>query len=350
MYVRWTNFKCPSCNSSLESRVVSSPRVNVEHKKCRSCGFTYRTPDKEWQHMTRGQRVGYFLNEWAVAVLGLSLLCAALFYKTDWQASIWAVGIGVACCTPFWLWKLFMVRRSIARTSALTGPQNYVSGDVQGFEHLASNASFPTQPLPKSDVPIVQGPKKTSGLSLGWKIRLAVIGVAAVFGMLDSNWETIDKYFPQLNSVIHSGTPSSENDFAYHAAHLTEGVSKLSQASDACGNAKAFKQCQVALLGNRATLLDMRQHLQAFSDGWAKETRERSVPMNCQQAMSEFLAAWRGYLDVEDGAMVLLQSINPDSVDDIKAAGPRLDQVSEQEDAARDRLKKSHFGNVCDGY
>ena len=81
MYVRWTNFKCPSCNSSLESRVVSSPRVNVEYKKCRSCGFTYRTPDKEWRHMTKGQRVGYFLNEWAVAVVGLSLCVQPFFTR-----------------------------------------------------------------------------------------------------------------------------------------------------------------------------------------------------------------------------------------------------------------------------
>jgi hypothetical protein len=278
-------------------------------------------------------------------VLGLSLLCAAIFYKTDWQASVWAVGIGVACCAPFWLWKLFMVRRSIARTSALTGQQTYVSGDVQGF----ANTSFAAQPLPKADAPIAQAPKKKSGIGLGWKIRLALIGAGVIFAVLADNWATVDKYFPQLNSVIHSGTPTSQSDFDYHAAHLKEGMTKISEASDAC-DGKAFKQCQAALLGNKATLLDMRQHLEAFSDGWAKETRERSVPMNCQQAMSEFFTAWRRYLDVEDRAMVLLQSINPDSVDDIKASGPKLDQVSEQEDAATDRLNKAHVGNVCNGY
>jgi hypothetical protein len=245
---------------------------------------------------------------------------------------------------------MFMVRRSIARTSALIGQQNYVSEDVHGFDNFSSNASFATQPLSKSDAPITQVPKKTSGLSLGWKIRLCLIGAAAVFGMLDSNWAAIDKFFPQLNSVIHSGTPTSESDFDYHAAHLKEGLNKLSVASDACGNSKSFKQCQAALLGNKATLLDMHQHLQAFSDGWAKETRERSVPTACQEAMNEFFAAYRGYLDVEDRALVLLQPINADSGDDIRASGPQLDQISEQEDAATDRLKKVHVGGVCDGY
>src|SRR5580658_5488384 len=70
MYLlRWTTYRCPSCNAYIRSRVVTAPRVGLEYKKCRSCGFVYRTPDTEWQHMTNGQRVGYFLNEWALAVI-----------------------------------------------------------------------------------------------------------------------------------------------------------------------------------------------------------------------------------------------------------------------------------------
>ena len=347
MYVRWTTFKCPSCNSSLESRVVTSPRVNVEFKKCRSCGFTYRTPDKEWQHMSKGQRIGYFLNEWAVAVLGLSLLCAAIFYKTDWQASVWAVGIGVACCAPFWLWKLFKVRRSIARTSALIGQENHVSGDVQGFEHLASSAALSTQPLPKSDAPMAQAPKKTSRLSLGWKIRLALIGAVVIFAVLDDNWATVDKYFPQLNSVIHSGTPSSDSDFDYHYGHIKDGWNKLAAL---CGEGTTFKECRASLLANKPTLVDMRQHLQAINEGWSKEKRERSVPADCQKAMDHFLGAYEEFLNVKDRELALLQSIDPDSAEDIKASRPRIVAISDQEDTTVAALQKSDLGGVCNGY
>ena len=44
-----------------DSRMVGLTRVGLEYKKCRKCGARYRTPDKEWRDMTRGQRVGYFV-------------------------------------------------------------------------------------------------------------------------------------------------------------------------------------------------------------------------------------------------------------------------------------------------
>jgi hypothetical protein len=56
--------------------------------------------------MTKGQRVGYFLNEWIVAVLGLSVVFAAIFYfsdKSDWQAAAWAIGVPLRVVSRFGL-------------------------------------------------------------------------------------------------------------------------------------------------------------------------------------------------------------------------------------------------------
>lgn len=69
MYIRWTNFQCPSCNTTWASRIVSAPRPEQELRTCSKCGREFRTHDIEWLHMTAKQKVGYVLNEWMIAWL-----------------------------------------------------------------------------------------------------------------------------------------------------------------------------------------------------------------------------------------------------------------------------------------
>jgi Zn ribbon nucleic-acid-binding protein len=119
MFIRWTDYKCPSCNACTDSRMVGLPKVGTEHKDCRKCGFRYRTPDKEWRDMTKGQRVGYFVV-FAGATFCIFAFMAIVFFvadKSDWQFPAMTVAMGLALCTPFWVWKLLSVRRSIRRTS-----------------------------------------------------------------------------------------------------------------------------------------------------------------------------------------------------------------------------------------
>ncbi len=135
MYIRWIDYKCPSCNACVDSRLVRSPRVGVEYKNCRKCGFRYRTPDKEWRDMTKGQRVGYFVI-WSGATLGIFTFTAIVFFATDrsdWQFPAFTVAMGMVFCAPFWMWKLVSIRRSITRTSNLADPRNLVSEDFQGY-------------------------------------------------------------------------------------------------------------------------------------------------------------------------------------------------------------------------
>lgn len=74
--------------------------------------------------MTTGERVGYFLNEWTVGLLAIYIIAALILYdsdKTDLQTPLFILGVGTACFVPIWLWKLFLVKRSIARTYASLG-------------------------------------------------------------------------------------------------------------------------------------------------------------------------------------------------------------------------------------
>jgi hypothetical protein len=134
MFIRWINYKCPSCNACVDSRMVGLPKVGRAYKNCRKCGFTYRTPDQEWRDMTKGQRVGYFVR-FSGATLCIFTFMAILFFatdKSDWQFPAMTVAVGMVICAPFWMWKVFSVRRSIRRTSNLAESRNLVSGDIRG--------------------------------------------------------------------------------------------------------------------------------------------------------------------------------------------------------------------------
>lgn len=118
MYLRWTSYSCPSCGAHTESRIVSSPRVGLEHKECGKCGAAYRTPDKEWQNMTKGQRVGYFLSEWTAAWLGLFVLGGIILSDNHWLGGFYGFAAGCVWCAPSWLRKLWRVKQSRARILA----------------------------------------------------------------------------------------------------------------------------------------------------------------------------------------------------------------------------------------
>lgn len=75
--------------------------------------------------MTAGQRVGYFVI-FSGATLCIFVVMAILFFaedKSDWQFPAMTLAIGMIFCAPFWMWKLFSVRRSIRRTSNLAEPR-----------------------------------------------------------------------------------------------------------------------------------------------------------------------------------------------------------------------------------
>jgi hypothetical protein len=349
MYVRWVTYRCPSCNARTESRVVNSTKVGLEYKKCRSCGNTYRTPDREWMNMTTGQRVGYFLNEWSAGALVVCAFIAGVNFFADhstWKFSLWVMLGGIACCAPFWLWKFLNVKRSIARTSELSYQQvGMISGDVQGLQGPAAQTVTTTQTSSAPSSVTYEAPKKRSGIGLGWKIRLGIIGVAALFGFLESQWKTIDKYFPALNKTLHSGTPTSESDLDYVLAHMQQDEEKLSEE---CPDQTNFEKCRAHTLAKKPVLDDLKQQLQSYKDAWAKEMGEQTIPAACQTGMSGFFAAKTEYARVETEIISVVEAM--DSKETMKKYLPKLDELSQEEQKAVEDLQAIHIGHTCDGY
>jgi hypothetical protein len=142
--VAWYTYRCPSCKARTAFRIGISPRVAAEYKPCRSCAAVYRTPDREWLHMTKGQRLRYFLSEWSILIIVLCLVFAVMMYyasaKTDWKPSAWIIGVTGALFAPFWLRKYFLVRSSINRMSTLGAQQNF--GDIQGLDNITHAGRF----------------------------------------------------------------------------------------------------------------------------------------------------------------------------------------------------------------
>ena len=69
--------------------------------------------------MTRGQHLGYFLSEWIVGWIGISVFGGIILSEgvsNPWLGALYGLAAGLIMCTPSWLLKLWKVRQSEARS------------------------------------------------------------------------------------------------------------------------------------------------------------------------------------------------------------------------------------------
>ena len=142
MYIRWTNFTCPFCGAGWSSRIVTGPRPDRESRTCSNCNREFKTHDIEWVHMTKGQKVGYFLNEWMVALLLFYGMVALVLHVTfsdrattlsDYLVEATTIlGVAVVMFGPTVLIKWLSVWRSRQRTLAIDATAGYVPGTFAG--------------------------------------------------------------------------------------------------------------------------------------------------------------------------------------------------------------------------
>jgi hypothetical protein len=67
--------------------------------------------------MKMGQRVEYFLSLWVGGWLLFFIACGAVATENHWLGVLYGFVIGVACASPFLLYKLWQVKKSIVRSS-----------------------------------------------------------------------------------------------------------------------------------------------------------------------------------------------------------------------------------------
>jgi hypothetical protein len=294
--------------------------------------------------MTKWQRVRYFMNEYVFLMLLLAFLFAVGMYyataKTDWKPSAWILGVTFAVFAPFWLRKYFLVQRSTNRTASV-GPKHF--GNVQGLDNVshAGTISRGVEYTPPAQPDI---PKPKSGIGLGWKIRLGLIGIGVIWAVLDSEWKTVDKYFPKLNEYIHSGTPTSEGDVDYLSAHLQQDMEKWGQT---CTEKISFQECRTRLIANKPILADLSVRVTALNEVWVKEVRERTVSQECQTQMNHILTAYKDYVRVETRIVALIEPIEG-KVEDSKL--PPLNAALDEENKALSELQNLKAPHVCDAY
>jgi hypothetical protein len=294
--------------------------------------------------MTKWQRVLYFTNEYIILILIAAILFAIGMYyataQTDWKPSAWILGVTLAVFAPFWLRKYFLVQNSINRT-ATPGAQQF--GNVQGLDNVSHLGSISTgaEYTPPAQPHI---PKPTGGISLRWKIRLILIGIGVVWAILDSEWKTIDKYFPKVNEYIHSGTPTSEGDVDYLMAHLQQDMEKWEQT---CPEKIGFRECRTRLIANKAVLSDLNMRVTALNDAWEKELGERSVSGECQAQMNQMLTAYKDYVRVESHIVALIEPMG-DKVEQAKLQP--LNAAFDEENKAMSELQNLKSSHVCDAY
>jgi len=119
MYISWRTYSCPACGHDLAIRIGTPIKIGTEYNQCDACGRTYRTPDKEWIHMNKSERIGHFCAPWTAAVVTVAAtigFTAGLLQETSRTLGVLkALGIVGALLIPYWFWKLSLVRQSLAR-------------------------------------------------------------------------------------------------------------------------------------------------------------------------------------------------------------------------------------------
>jgi hypothetical protein len=158
-------------------------------------------------------------------------------------------------------------------------------------------------------------PKTRSALLLG------IFGIVIVIGVMNEEWQTIDKYFPALNRYIHSGTPTAQSDVEYVLAHLDSDAGRLNALcmNDTSGRngdesvIRYMADCRAQTLAARPLLDDLHVRFKQFKAAWEKETTERSVPTECRNVIGRILPSFEHYLSVEDKEFKLWESFDPNS-------------------------------------
>jgi hypothetical protein len=161
---------------------------------------------------------------------------------------------------------------------------------------------------------------------------------------LDSEWKTIDKYFPKLNEYIHSGTPTSEGDVDYLMAHLQQDREKWGQT---CPEKIGFKECRTRLIANKPVLADLRMRVTALNDAWGKELGERTVSQECQTQMNQVLTAYKDYVRVESNIVAFMEPMDG-KVEQAKLQP--LNLAFDQENKAVNELQNLKASHACDAY
>jgi hypothetical protein len=107
----------------LAIRLDGPTKIGIESDHCQGCGHIFRTPDKEWIHMTLSEHIGHFCAPWTAAVITMAgvvgFTVGLLEYNSRAQGVFGAFkGLGIVCLLliPYWLFKLVEVRDSLRGT------------------------------------------------------------------------------------------------------------------------------------------------------------------------------------------------------------------------------------------
>ena len=150
---------------------------------------------------------------------------------------------------------------------------------------------------------------------------LGIFGIVIVIGVMNEEWQTIDKHFPALNRFLHSGTPTTQSDVEYVLAHLDSDAERLNalcmkDTSGLNGEKDVIRymaDCRAQTLAARPLLDDLHVRFQQFKAGWEKETTERSVPTPCRNVVDRVITSFEHYLSGEDTEFKLWESLDPNS-------------------------------------
>lgn len=124
-FLSWRTSRCPQCNTRLQAKFYpdDSLHLGAETAGCPRCGARLKTGNLEWIHLSRQQKVLYFVSDVGAAfvifpLLGLVGQEAVIYPKFGWYGFLVGVVLAGVCAVLVSISKLLAVWLSVKRVGA----------------------------------------------------------------------------------------------------------------------------------------------------------------------------------------------------------------------------------------
>ncbi len=255
--------------------------------------------------------------------------------------------------------------KSYTFTTLFLGWWGLISFFVTPFMLIGNLVNYvKTRSLPEPNAALANawppeiGTPHKSGRSLTFKVIYGIaIWTVALAVILQNYPQFLERYSPRLNAYLHSGSPTSEADMDYRVDHFTQAFASYKTLLDkACPEKATFKECRSKMLAVRPALDDMRNQYQALLAAWTAEESGRTIPDSCKLPMDRYFSAIERYWMIEDKNLTFIGSVDPESDGNVRAAAPKLEELSAEENTAVADLQEaankigSESGSPCQNY
>ena len=286
----------------MSAASTPAPELQVH---CRSCGVLAPTAP-----VTFRQNVGMVVTRQSAEATGaMCRRCARAYFRSYTLTTFFVGWCGVI---SFFIAPVFVLLNIIQyiKVMHLPEPPTYVANSIDGV-------------LPKP-ADLNTGPSKLKIL-YGTAVWLILLGTIA-FNQVDF----VDKHFPKLNALLHSGEISDENDIQYVNLQMIRDVDAL----NADTGKRDYTGIRAAFMQRLSAFDDLKTNNSKLQREAERQRNLKSVGFCAQMSLDEYAPALDAYTRTTEQFLGILKQTPSPSPTDYK----KLQELDEQRVQATNRV------------